>query len=75
MTGGKKINKMPDLDVLHDLLSYDEKTGLLTWRKRSVGWFSHCANPQREASRWNTRYAGKQAGTSSSTHGYVEQLC
>jgi hypothetical protein len=41
---------LPPRDLVRQLLSYDEATGMLTWRSR----------PKRP--QWNTRYAGTSAG-------------
>jgi hypothetical protein len=48
-----------DIITLHEALDYDSKTGLFFWKKRPEHHFknSHCMN------KWNSRYAGKQAGT------------
>lgn len=49
----------------HTYLSYDPKTGFLTWKPRPPEWFPYPYS----ARAWNTRYAGKVAGTVGS-HGY-----
>lgn len=43
---------LPPLNIVRDRLSYDAETGTLTWRSRAG---THA--------RWNTRYAGRPAGT------------
>ena len=45
--------------VLHELLSYNQETGLFTWKKRERRWF----NSDHEFGRWNTRYAEMPALT------------
>lgn len=52
--------------AVKELLCYDMKSGKLTWRFRSRGWFSS----DREFIRWNGRYAGKEAFTSVNSGGY-----
>ena len=48
-----------DIDTLQEALEYMPETGLFFWKKRPESHFrnSHCMN------KWNSRYAGKQAGT------------
>jgi hypothetical protein len=60
--------KKPDVSQadLAQLLSYDPQTGLLTWKPRP----RHLAKSLREHNRWNTTWAGKQAGSVCS-YGYV----
>ena len=48
--------EIPAAHILRNLLDYDSETGLLVWRSRQF-------NSDYETRRWNTRYAGKQAGT------------
>jgi hypothetical protein len=53
-------------DQLRTLLDYHPKLGLFFWRPRE---------PLRQYDRtWNTRYAGKQAGTPTVPRGYVQIL-
>ena len=54
-------------DILNELLNYDKESGEFTWKVRVEGMFKHKSN----LSAWNTRYAGKTAGSVSGT-GYVE---
>jgi hypothetical protein len=51
-------------DQLRTLLHYDAKTGAFTWRKREQ--LGHYART------WNTRYAGKVAGTPTVPRGYIQ---
>lgn len=50
-----------------ELFDYNPTTGDLTHRKRSDGWFS----AKRFASAWNSRFAGKRAG-SVGRSGYIQ---
>lgn len=49
------------------MLSYDQETGILSWRPRARDRFT--TNQKFKA--WNTRYAGKPAGCVSSGTGYL----
>jgi hypothetical protein len=51
-------------DQLRTLLHYNAKTGAFTWRRRDR--LGHYART------WNTRYAGKVAGTPTVPHGYIQ---
>lgn len=51
---------LPTQATLRQLLDYNPKTGLLTWRERTGKW----------SSRWNKRYAGEIAGCKKSD-GYI----
>lgn len=51
---------------LHEYLTLDEETGRLFWRKRPREMFSST----KEAARWNTRYARKEAFTAVQSNGY-----
>lgn len=65
---------LPAQDVLHQLLSYDPETGMLTWNERDVSWFRedvYCG-PRRVCATWNARYAGKPAINHISANGYRE---
>lgn len=53
------MNRLPTQQQLIDLLDYDPKAGLLTWKARPGA-----------AQQWNTRYAGKAAGTRT-PEGYI----
>jgi hypothetical protein len=46
-------------DYVRECLDYDPETGLLTWKTRPVEHFK----TQRVYNTWNTRYAGKKAGS------------
>ncbi len=56
------------IGFLHQCLSYDKETGSLCWRHRPISHFGS----DRQTRRWNTRYAGKIAGSvfCSETKGY-----
>ena len=51
---------MVTYETAHKLLSYCEHSGRLTWKRRPLEMFSS----SRDANTWNTRYAGRDAGTS-----------
>lgn len=59
-----KPNIAPEL--LRQLLSYDPKTGRLTWRERDLSLFPNPGWGQR----WNARYAGTPAGDTIDGKGY-----
>lgn len=50
---------------LMEVLNYDPKTGVFTWKKRKPSEWSSPAKGRT----WNSRYAGQQAGVK--THGYI----
>lgn len=50
---------MVTYEIAHKLLSYCEESGRLTWKPRPLEMFSS----RRDANTWNSRYAGKDAGT------------
>lgn len=52
--------------VLREILYYDKDTGDFVWLSRDASFFSDAGNQ----SRWNTRFAGKTAGSVSS-YGYT----
>lgn len=54
--------------LVKELLDYDPITGALTWRHRARKWF----NSDRAQKSWNTRRAGKVAGSVDISNGYVE---
>lgn len=53
-------------DLLDELLSYDEDTGLLYWKKRDRRFFNH----DRACNAWNSRFDGTIAGYDNVHHGY-----
>lgn len=53
------------MTALADKFTYDAASGNLVWKPRAVSEFTCGKYPaEREAARWNSRYAGKPAGTS-----------
>lgn len=57
-------------DVL-ELIDYEPKSGKLFWKERGLKWFSDGKQPKEYAhSRWNGRYAGKEAFTTINSNGY-----
>lgn len=62
-----RFNPLPDAELLRALISYDPKTGLLTWKPRSRDLFE----TQKEFLRWNGRYAGSPALAMPNNGGYL----
>lgn len=58
--------QLPSPEVLRQLLSYDQATGLFFWRERTV---AECSDARIRNS-WNARYANKAAFTGSEATGY-----
>lgn len=56
MAKSMAVSNLPDVELLHSTLAYNPKTGVLTWKVRPD-------YPQK----WNTRYAGKEAGSTFTT--------
>lgn len=52
---------------LKELLQYDSKIGVFTWKKRSSNHF----NKESISKAWNARYSDKKAGHKHSLHGYL----
>lgn len=55
------------VDLLRDLVRYDEATGALFWRERPPHFFS----TESFCTGWNKRYAGKPALACPGTRGYL----
>jgi len=54
-------------EIAAELLDYDPATGSFVWRPRDVKWYvddPHCRA-------WNTKFAGRAAGTTDSGSGYL----
>lgn len=64
--------QLPSPEVLRQLLSYDPETGKLFWKERGPEWFQDKGRLKAEhyCARWNSAYAGKEAGNSSG-RGYL----
>ena len=62
------MKERPSPDFVRRVLRYDEDTGLLYWRTRSPDSFR--SGKAKEAMRWNSRYADKQAFTATKGDGY-----
>ena len=59
-----RAKKLPDKDELWRLLSYDRKTGRLTWNWRTPQMLTETTRSREHAcAQWNSRYAGKEAFT------------
>lgn len=59
-----------DQEVLLQHLSYDERTGRLTWKERSVDSPFCSGSSESRLKGWNTRYAGSRADASIDSSGY-----
>lgn len=53
--------RLPDMETLNALLTYDDATGALTWRDRGPSSFAEGYGAMQGA-RWKARYAGRPAG-------------
>lgn len=60
------VKPLPSTQYLHEALSYDPATGVLTWRERPLRHFSNKVVQHR----WNGKLAGKTAGCPKSG-GYI----
>ncbi|WP_371344829.1 HNH endonuclease [Ancylobacter sp. IITR112] len=53
-------------EIAREFLAYNPETGVMLWQVRARKWFTSDA----EHRSWNSRYAGRQAGTLKSDTGY-----
>jgi HNH endonuclease len=61
----------PSIEILRKLIAYDPDTGALTWLARTDDMFIGNAEPAGKCRvKWNGRYAGKPAFTTSDPGGY-----
>jgi len=49
-------------DIVKELMNYDPDTGRVTWKERSLKYFTHGKIPNLSHAVWNKRYANKNAG-------------
>lgn len=56
------IKANPHQEKLKEIFTYD-KDGFLIWVKRDISCFSHTSKPLCICNSWNSRLAGKRAGT------------
>lgn len=61
-------------ELIRELLNYDPKTGLFTWKKRGVSWFKDRGG--RYTAEWcqksfNNKHGGKPAFTAETSKGYL----
>lgn len=62
---------LPSAEMLRALLSYEQDTGLLFWKKRDVSMFKDGAqSAQWRCDRWNSRFEGKRAFTAKKSDNY-----
>jgi hypothetical protein len=54
---------------VNEIFSYNEETGILTWKERPSSWFSKRCS----CLTWNARYAGRETGTIG-RHGYSKVM-
>ena len=66
MSDTEMSDELPSLTYLHECFDYDPGTGVLTWKIRPQGHFLTVP----VGKTWNTRFAGKPAGTLNNT-GYL----
>jgi hypothetical protein len=62
--------ELPSLEILHKVFRYDAECGKLYWRERPVEMFSGQGklSSVEVCRRWNTRFAGKEAGSPGSCY-------
>lgn len=58
--------RIPSQEELRALLHYNPETGALKWKPRPATMFAN----DRDAAKWNARFAGKEAFTSVNSDGY-----
>lgn len=61
---------LPDIELLRRLISYDPKTGHLTWNERRPEDFN-CDSRDSVCAMWNKKFAGKRALNHLSARGYL----
>lgn len=66
------MRKLPDQQILRELLRYDDDTGMLWWRERHAKFFQDTDRfpAQAQANIWNGKNAGKVAFSRISANGY-----
>lgn len=59
-------------EIVRELLDYDPETGLLFWKEREAKWFSkeNKRKPESVKNNWNSKFAGKEALSSTNSNGY-----
>ena len=66
-----RANELPSPELLRQLLRYDEATGKLYWRERSLDLFDDGKwSAEQRCNNWNSRFSGREAGTLNTT-GYI----
>lgn len=61
------FKRLPTIDQLRNLLTYDPETGRLFWKERPRSMFPSI----RSWNCWNTKYAGRETGLTQDGYGYL----
>ena len=63
--------RLPDISYIRECVDYDPITGVFTWRERPPHHFPH----PKAHKWWNTKFAGKPAGTGTRSRQNYWRLC
>ena len=68
----RKIKELPPVELLQQLLAYDKESGDFLWKHRDLKHFNATEKRTKEQTqaRWNSRFAGKVAGSATHSKGY-----
>ena len=66
-------SRLPSVDLLRQVLSYNPETGVLTWKRRSDASFlpRDGRTPSHIANAWNAAFCGREAFTSAAKNRYL----
>jgi hypothetical protein len=69
-----KFKPLPSQRALRERFSYDQETGILTWKALPVSMFAAVRHQTAEdrQRQWNAKYAGKEAGAASNGYRYLK---